>query len=128
MLSGAVSVPLFTNISSKNLKFQISNAALHTVFIQTDKQEKIILEADSTIRCIDIDTTDPKHTSLTTLIERGRQMPGYSPASATLSPLITSHQLAQSLQTVLQERICKGLVSRLKISTVLGHDAEIMKL
>jgi long-chain acyl-CoA synthetase len=69
MLSGAVSVPLFTNISTKNLQFQIHDADLHTVFIQTDEQERIILEADSTIRCIDIDTTDPKRKSLDTFIK-----------------------------------------------------------
>jgi len=79
MLSGAVSVPLFTNISSKNLRFQISDADLHTVFTQTDEQEKIILEADSTIRCIDIDTTDPNRKSLNSFIETGKDIDKGSP-------------------------------------------------
>ena len=79
MLSGAVSVPLFTNISSKNLRFQISDADLHTVFTQTDEQEKIILEADSTIRCIDIDTTDPNRKSLNSFINKGKKIDKGSP-------------------------------------------------
>ena len=69
MLSGAVSVPLFINISTKNLRFQIEDADLHTVFTQTKKQEEIILEADPAITCIDIDTTDPERNSLDTFIK-----------------------------------------------------------
>ncbi len=74
MLSGAVSVPLFTNISTKNLRFQIADADLHTVFIQTREQERIILEADSTITCIDIDSTDPGRKSLAGFITQGREI------------------------------------------------------
>ncbi len=74
MLSGAVSVPLFTNISTTNLRFQINDADLHTVFTQTEDQERIILEADSTITCIDIDTTDPKRRSLNTFIKAGQKI------------------------------------------------------
>ena len=74
MLSGAVSVPLFTNISTKNLRFQIADADLHTVFIQTREQERIILEADSTITCIDIDSTDPGRKSLADFITQGREI------------------------------------------------------
>ncbi|MBW1750188.1 MAG: AMP-binding protein, partial [Deltaproteobacteria bacterium] len=80
MLSGAVSVPLFTNISTKNLRFQIDDADLHTVFTQTADQERIILEADSTITCIDIDTTDPKRKSLDTFIKDGQKINQISPA------------------------------------------------
>ncbi|MEA3466607.1 MAG: AMP-binding protein [Thermodesulfobacteriota bacterium] len=79
MLSGAVSVPLFTNISSKNLRFQIADADLHTVFTQTEEQERIILEADNTITCIDIDTTDPKRQSLDTFIQSGKKIDKRSP-------------------------------------------------
>ncbi len=79
MLSGAVSVPLFTNISTKNLRFQIDDADLHTVFTQTEDQERIILEADSTITCIDIDTTDPKRKSIDTFIKAGQKIDNESP-------------------------------------------------
>jgi len=79
MLSGAVSVPLFTNISTKNLRFQIEDADLHTVFTQTEEQERIILEADSTITCIDIDTTDPARQSLETYIGKGRKIDKENP-------------------------------------------------
>jgi long-chain acyl-CoA synthetase len=80
MLSGAVSVPLFTNISTRNLRFQINDADLHTVFTQTGDQEKIILGADSTITCIDIDSTDPNRESLDTFIASGQKIDQKSPS------------------------------------------------
>ena len=79
MLSGSVSVPLFTNISAKNLRFQIDDADLHTVFIQTEEQEKLIHEADNTITCIAIDTTDPNRQSLDSLISSGKRIDDISP-------------------------------------------------
>ncbi len=79
MLSGAVSVPLFTNISTKNLRFQIEDADLHTVFTQTEEQEQIILEADAAITCIDIDTTDPGRQSLDFFINKGRGIDNENP-------------------------------------------------
>ena len=80
MLSGAVSVPLFTNISTKNLRFQIDDADLLTVFTQTEAHEEIILAADPTITCIDIDTTDPDRRSLDAFIRAGQEIDQKSPA------------------------------------------------
>jgi len=79
MLSGAVSVPLFTNISAKNLRFQIDDADLHTVFTQTEEQERIIQEVDKTITCIDIDSTDPDRRSLASFIRAGKNIDNNSP-------------------------------------------------
>ncbi len=79
MLSGAVSVPLFTNISTKNLRFQIDDADLHTVFIQTEAHEEVILAADPSITCIDIDTTDQGRRSLDTFIRAGQEIDQKSP-------------------------------------------------
>lgn len=79
MLSGAVSVPLFTNISAKNMRFQIDDADLHTVFTQTKDQERIILKADRTITCIDVDTTDPERNSLDTFIKAGQKIDKKTP-------------------------------------------------
>ncbi len=42
ILAGVVSVPLFTNISSKNLYYEILDANIHTVFIEGKEQENII--------------------------------------------------------------------------------------
>ena len=81
MLSGAVSVPLFTNISNKNLRFQIDDADLHKVFTQTDEQENIIKEADSSIECIDIDSTDPHRKSLASFIQDGREIDKKTPTT-----------------------------------------------
>ena len=80
MLSGAVSVPLFTNISTRNLEFQIDDADLHTVFTETEDQKRIILGADSTITCIDVDSTDPNQTSLDAFISAGQEIDQKSPS------------------------------------------------
>ncbi len=55
MLSGAVSVPLFTNISSKNLLFEFLDANIHTAFIENDTQKKLIHQVDNTIEVIYLD-------------------------------------------------------------------------
>ncbi len=52
MLSGAVSVPLFTNISSKNLLYQLLDSNIHTAFIENEAQERLICQSDSSIEVI----------------------------------------------------------------------------
>jgi long-chain acyl-CoA synthetase len=37
MLNGAVSVPMFPNVSSENFDFQIKDAEISTLFIQSDE-------------------------------------------------------------------------------------------
>ena len=54
MLSGAVCVPLFTNISSKNLLFQLADANIYTVFIASEADEKLIRQADKGIEVITV--------------------------------------------------------------------------
>jgi len=75
MLSGGVSVPLFTNISIKNLRFQISDADIHTVFTQTNEQENIIREADSSISCFNVDCTESTCHSLDSFIMIAQKLP-----------------------------------------------------
>lgn len=52
MLCGAVSVPLFTNISSKNLHYQIVDASIHTVFIENKTQEELIHSAGKNVEMV----------------------------------------------------------------------------
>jgi long-chain acyl-CoA synthetase len=52
MLSGAVSVPLFTNISSKNLLFEFVDSDIHTAFIESEEQEKLIHKVDKKVEVI----------------------------------------------------------------------------
>lgn len=52
MLSRAVSVPLFTNISSKNLLFEFRDSNIHIAFIENKEQEGIIHKADRSIEVI----------------------------------------------------------------------------
>lgn len=52
MISGAVSVPLFTNISSKNLHYQILDANIETVFIESKEQENVIHRVGRSVETI----------------------------------------------------------------------------
>ncbi len=52
MIAGAISVPLFTNISSKNLHYQILDAAIETVFIESKEQEDIIHRVGKNVETI----------------------------------------------------------------------------
>ncbi|MEN8198474.1 MAG: AMP-dependent synthetase/ligase [Thermodesulfobacteriota bacterium] len=79
ILSGAVSVPLFTNLSSKNLRFQLTDGDIHTVFTETADQERIIRDADSTIRCLSVESTDPQGQSLHSFIKSGKEIDERSP-------------------------------------------------
>lgn len=79
MLCGAVSVPLFTNISSKNLRFQIADADLHTVFVESVEQTELILGADPGINCIAMGTDVAGQTSLDSFVEKGQWIDQDSP-------------------------------------------------
>lgn len=52
MLCGAVPVPLFTNISSKNLHYQILDASIQSIFIENKEQETIIHRVDRSIEIV----------------------------------------------------------------------------
>jgi len=47
MLSGAVSVPLFTNISEKNLAFELKDASIATVFVSDEAHADLIRNANA---------------------------------------------------------------------------------
>ncbi len=74
MLSGAVSVPLFTNISTKNLKFEIKDSDIYTAFTQTSEQEKIIYSVREDMECIDIDAKCVNCLSIESLSNEGKEI------------------------------------------------------
>ncbi len=79
MLSGAVSVPLFTNISTKNLRFEIKVAGVEIAFTQTQEQVRIIGEANPDVVCIDIDATCTGCVSIETMSREGKEIDQKSP-------------------------------------------------
>jgi long-chain acyl-CoA synthetase len=110
MLSGAVSVPLFTNISSKNLRYQIKDAGMRTIFIQTEGQEEIILEADPVITCIGIDTTAKDQPSLGSFIKKGQEIHANNPEKfADLHARITPDDLVTIVYTSGTSGLPKGV-------------------
>lgn len=73
MLSGAVSVPLFTNISSKNLHYQILDAAIQTVFIENKVQENIIHSAGGDVETVYLEECSGYH-SFGEFVEEGKNV------------------------------------------------------
>ena len=74
MLCGAVSVPLFTNISSKNLLFEFSDASIHTAFIESKEQENIIHRADKSIELIYLGEYKSGYRTFGELVEKGKEI------------------------------------------------------
>ncbi|AKF25033.1 hypothetical protein YH65_06225 [Sulfurovum lithotrophicum] len=72
MLSGAVGVPLFTNISSKNLYYQILDADIETVFIENSAQEEIINRVAGGVEVIYLSDVSGYHT-LDQFVENGKK-------------------------------------------------------
>lgn len=72
MLSGAVSVPLFTNISSKNLRYQLLDAHIQTVFIENEEQERVIHQADESLEVIYVSQDTCGNRTLDMLLAQGK--------------------------------------------------------
>jgi len=79
MLCGAVSVPLFTNISSKNLLFEFLDANIHTAFIEDEAHKKLIHQVDNTIELIYLDEVSG-YRSVDDLLKLGEQIDKANPA------------------------------------------------
>ena len=79
MLCGAASVPLFTNISSKNLLFEFLDANIHTAFIEDKNHRELIHQVDSTIEVIYLDDVSG-YRSLDDLLTLGEQIDRANPA------------------------------------------------
>jgi len=80
MLAGAVSVPLFTNISSHNLRFQLLDASIHTVFIEVKKHEELILQADESIELIYLDEESSGYMTFAKLLAQGKEIDKNDPS------------------------------------------------
>ncbi len=74
MLSGAVSVPLFTNISSKNLLFEFKDSNMHTAFIENKEQEELIHKADKSIEVIYVGDGESGYRTLDELLIYGESI------------------------------------------------------
>ena len=79
MLSGAISVPVFTNISSKNLLYQLLDANIHTIFIENEMQEKLIRQADSSIEVIYVDKEIHGYKTFADLLSQGENIDKVNP-------------------------------------------------
>ncbi|WP_295419591.1 long-chain fatty acid--CoA ligase [Sulfurovum sp.] len=110
MLSGAVSVPLFTNISSKNLHYQILDAAIHTAFIEDKEQEKVILGAGKGIETIYLLEHVPGQHTFSELVAQGKKIDEEKPSVfGTLVHQINPQDLATIVYTSGTSGIPKGV-------------------
>ena len=79
MLSGAVSVPLFTNISSKNLYYQLYDASIDTVFIENEAQEKIIYHAGKNVETVYL-KEHPRYQNFDAFVLEGKKIEEEEPS------------------------------------------------
>lgn len=79
MLSGAVCVPLFTNISSKNLLFQLLDSNIHTAFIETDEQKDLMHQADSTIEVVYLKHEGSSYKTIDDMLLEGKKIDNGNP-------------------------------------------------
>ena len=99
MLCGAVSVPLFTNISSKNLHFEFLDASMRTAFIETDRQKDLISQVDKDIEVVFIENVSG-YKSLEDFRKEGREIHRSDPMLFdTILGRIKPHHLATIVYT-----------------------------
>lgn len=72
MLCGAVSVPLFTNISSKNLRYQILDATIEMVFIENKEQANILCRVDENVEVVYMKEHMSGHHTFSEFISQGQ--------------------------------------------------------
>jgi len=79
MLSGAVCVPIFTNISSQNLLFEFQDSNIHTAFIENNEQKKHIHQADASIEVIYVRSQPEGYRSFEKMVEEGKEIDKNNP-------------------------------------------------
>ncbi len=97
MLSGAVSVPLFTNISSKNLRYQLLDANIQTIFIEDESQEYAIQQVDENLELIYIDQNISGYRTLDMFLVQGKALDEGNP---TLFSELLGRIQADNLSTI----------------------------
>ena len=81
MLCGAVSVPLFITISANNLRFELENCDVSTVFVQTEAQKNAIASTGRDMTCIHFEAQNPRCEAFRSLVDEGRAIDEKDPAA-----------------------------------------------
>ena len=80
MLSGAIGVPLFTNISSKNLYYEILDSAIETVFIESKDQENIIHRVGKSVEVVYLEDDVSGYHTFSDFVEEGKKIDEEEPS------------------------------------------------
>jgi len=80
MLAGAVPVPLFTNISSKNLHYQIQDAAIHTAFIENKEQDNILHSVGQNVEIVYLTEQVSGYRTFSEFIAEGKKLEEKNPS------------------------------------------------
>ncbi len=97
MLCGAVSVPLFTNISSRNLLFQLLDANIEAVFVDSDEARGRLVKHNNTLELIYVEEKRGSYPGLASLVKEGSAIDHGNP---TLFDEILKHIDADDMATI----------------------------
>lgn len=110
MLCGAVSVPLFTNLSSKNLHYQILDATIQAAFIENKEQENMIHRASENVEIIYLGEHASGYHTFSEFVSQGKKIDEAEPSVfGTFIYQITPDDIATIVYTSGTSGIPKGV-------------------
>lgn len=122
MLAGAISIPIFINISNENLEFILKETNLTKIFVEGEEQWLRAVAQKGLIHFISLDQQEKKlaTTSYQALKELGRANT-LEKLSLDLLPDLSSEQIATIIYTSGSTGIPKGVIHTYKSLTCLLH-------
>lgn len=111
MLCGEVSVPLFTNISSKNLHYQILDSTIQAAFIDDKEEEKMIYRVSKNVEVVYLGEQASGYHTFSEFVSQGKKIDDAKPSVfGTLIYQINPDDIATIVYTSGTSGLPRGVV------------------